>query len=57
MAGYGVAVFRLAVCTRPWAITVGRIPHLHRRLYVDDSTAWITGEVEQIAEALLGGSE
>ena len=44
MAGCGIAVFALAVCTRPWEITAGRIPHLHRRLYVDDSTAWIIGE-------------
>ena len=26
-------------------------------LYVDDSTAWTIGEVEQIAEALIGGIE
>ena len=55
MASCGIAVFALAICTRPWAITAGRTPRLHRRLHVDDSTAWIIGEVKQIAEALLGG--
>ena len=44
MAGCGIAVFALAVCTRPWAVTAGLIPHLHRRLYVDDSTAWCMGK-------------
>ena len=57
MARCGIAVFALAVCTRPWAIIAGRIPHLERRLYVDDSTAWSIGDTEQIAEALLGGIE
>ena len=43
MAGCGIAVSALAVCTRPWAVTVGIIPNTHRRLYVEDPTAWIIG--------------
>ena len=30
-------------------------PALTQKVYVDDSTAWVIGEVEQIAEALIGG--
>ena len=55
MAGCAIAVFVLAVCTRPWSEETSLIENLTGRLYVDDSTTWSTGTVEQVEEALAGG--
>ena len=45
-AGCPIAVFALAVCTKPWAALVGGQENITRRLYVDDSTAWVSGSVD-----------
>ena len=55
MAGCAVAVFVLAVCTKPWSLQVNRIENLTGRLYVDDSTAWATGTPNQVEQALEKG--
>ena len=49
-AGCPIAVFALAVCTKPWAALVGAQEKITRRLYVDDSTAWASGPVDVVIE-------
>ena len=51
-AGCPIAVFALAVCTKPWAALVGAQENITRRLYVDDSTAWASGPVDVVVETI-----
>ena len=53
-AGCPIAVFALAVCTRPWACLADSLEGIIRRLYVDDSTAWATGTREAVTTAIAG---
>ena len=51
-AGCPIAVFAVAVCTKPWASLVGSQENITRRLYVDDSTAWASGPVDVVVETI-----
>ena len=51
-AGCPIAVFALAVCTKPWAALVDAQENITRRLYVDDSTAWASGPVDVVVETI-----
>ena len=43
--------------TRPWSHETSLIDNLTGRLYVDDSTTWSTGNIQQVEEALAGRME